>query len=490
MGMKVLIVDDKKDTRYLLEVLLKGSGYEVISAGDGEEALEKLQESDFDLIISDILMPVMDGYQLCHAVKMDARLKKIPFVFYTATYIDPKDKELALDMGADLYIQKPLDPGKFIQIIRPVIEESKQGKLVSKPKKQKEEGDILKLYNERLVKKLEKKMLDLEASEERFRKLYENVNDVVFSLDKQGLFTTVNSRTELFGYKPKDLLGKHFTEILTPASKKIGEEHFRKAKKTKSDTRSQYDVEIVNPDGSISIGEVSISSIFKGNQFEGRFGIIRDITERKKAEQQIKKDLETKNVLLKEIHHRVKNNLQIIISLMRLQSQFQKDMQTREIFKETQSRILSIALIHESLYKTEDFARIDLGDYIQKFCTHIFHLHQVDSSKIKVTIDAEKIYVDITQGIPCSLILNELVSNAVKHAFPGNKKGVIAIELRKAKGDKVSLSVKDNGVGLPEEIDFCKPNTLGLQLINDLSEQLGADLKIQRKEGLKVTFTF
>jgi len=486
--MKILIVDDNKDTKYMLESLLKGD--EVISARNGKEALERLQESDVDLIISDILMPVMDGYQLCHAVKKDVRLKKIPFVFYSATYTDAQDRQLALDMGADRYIQKPLDPGEFIQIIGSVIEKSKKGELVSKQDKTIKEKEVFKLYNERLVNKLENKMLALEASEERFRKLYENVNDVVFSLDKQGLFTTVNSRAELFGYKPKELIGKHFAEILTPESKKIGEENFRKAKEVKSDTRSQYEVEIVNPDGSISIGEVSISSIFKGGQFEGRFGIIRDITERKKAEEQIRKDLETKNILLKEIHHRVKNNLQIIISLMRLQSQFQKDTQTKEVFKETQSRILSIALIHESLYKAEDFARIDLGGYIQKLCTHIFHLHQAEASRIKVAIDAEKIYVDITQGIPCSLIVNELVSNAVKHAFPENKKGVIAIELRKEKSDKVSLSIRDNGIGLPEEIDFRKPNTLGLQLVNDLSAQLGANLKIQRKEGLKVSVIF
>ena len=474
----------------MLESLLKGNGYEVLSAENGREALEKLKENSFNLIISDILMPVMDGYQLCHAVKNNSRLKKIPFVFYSATYTDSKDRQLALDMGADRYIQKPMEPQKFTQIIREVIEKSKKGELVSKQGKTIKENEVLKLYSERLVKKLENKMLDLEASEERFRRLYENVNDVVFSLNEQGRFTSANSRTELFGYKPKDVIEKHFTDILTPSSKKIGEEHFRKAQEAKSDIHSRYEVDIVNKDGSVSVGELSISSVYEDNKFKGRFGIIRDITERKKAEKQIKKDLETKNVLLKEVHHRVKNNLQIIISLMRLQTQFHENEQTKEVFRETQSRIHSMALIHENLYKTEDFARIDLGDYIQKFCTHILHLYQADPSQVDIKIDTEKVYVDITQGIPCALILNELISNAVKYAFPGKRIGRIEIELRKAKGDKTLISIGDNGIGLPEEIDFRKPKTLGLQLINDLSKQLNANLRVQRKDGLRVTFTF
>ena len=615
--MKILVVDDSENSRYFLESLLKGNDYEVISVTNGKEGLERLRNDHINLIISDILMPVMDGYQFCRAVKKDSRLKSLPFIFYTATYTDSKDRQLALDIGADRYIRKPLEPKEFIQIIRKVIEEAKKGKLVSKQKKEKEKEEIFKLYSERLVKKLEKKMLELEASEEKYRNLCENVNDVVFSLDKEGRFTAANSRTELFGYMSEDLIGKHFTEILTPKSKIIGQEHFRKAREAKINARSQYEVEIVNKDGSVSVGELSNSSVFEGEKFKGRFGILRDITQRKEAEkslaeseekfrsivdtspngitttdldgkinyacqrtldlhgyerseellgesafklmapeekdrarenlektikkgimldieylflkkdgsrfygelsssllkdsdgnpkgfmaitkditqrkkdeEQIRKDLETRNVLLKEIHHRVKNNMQIIVSLLRLQSQFHEEEHTKKVFKDTQSRIQSMAIIHDALYKSQDLARIDMRDYVQRFATHILHLYEIDPNRIELKINTDKIFIDITTGVPCGLIINELVSNAVKHAFPGNRRGVIEIKLYKTKIGKITISVKDNGIGLPDEIDFKKPKTMGLQLINDLSKQLGGTLRVYTKKGLRITLDF
>ncbi len=161
--MKILIVDDSKENLYLLETLLKGSGYKVVSATNGAEALEKLRADGFDMIISDILMPVMDGFQLCHECKKDENLKAIPFVFYTATYVDEKDEELALKLGADKFIRKPIEPDEFITIIRGVILDVEAGKLAGRKPVAKEQKDVLKLYSERLVKKLEEKMLDLET---------------------------------------------------------------------------------------------------------------------------------------------------------------------------------------------------------------------------------------------------------------------------------------------------------------------------------------
>ncbi len=488
--MKILVVDDNEDSRYFLESLLKGNDYEVISVTNGKEGLERLRNDDINLIVSDILMPVMDGYQFCRAVKKDSRWKPLPFIFYTATYTDSKDKQLALDMGADLYIRKPSEPEEFIQIIRKVIEEARKGKMVLKQKKQNEEKEIFKLYSERLVKKLEQKMLDLEASEEKYRNLFENVNDVVFSMDKEGRFTAANCRTELFGYKPEDVIGKHFTELLTPKSKIIGQEHFSKAQESKKNISSRYEVEVANKDGSVSVGELSISSVFEGEKFKGRFGILRDITQRKEAEEQTRRDLETRNVLLKEIHHRVKNNMQIIVSLLRLQSLFNKEEHTKKIFKDTQSRIQSMAIIHDALYKSGDLARIDMRDYVQRSATHIFSLYEIDPNRIELKIDTGKIFIDVTTGVPCGLIINELVSNAVKHAFPGKRRGVIEIKLYKTKTGKTTISVKDNGIGLPDEIDFKKPKTMGLQLINDLSKQLNGTLRVYRKKGLRVTLDF
>ncbi|MBW2559030.1 MAG: hybrid sensor histidine kinase/response regulator [Deltaproteobacteria bacterium] len=170
--MKILIVDDNKDGRYLLEKILQGYDYEIITAANGADALEKLRAQDFDMIIADILMPVMDGFVLCRKCKVDEKLKNIPFIFYTATYTDEKEEELALKIGADKFIRKPIDPGELIKIIRGVIRDIEKGKIDSRAPDLEDELNSFKLYRERLVNKLEKKMLDLER-ETADRKLAE-----------------------------------------------------------------------------------------------------------------------------------------------------------------------------------------------------------------------------------------------------------------------------------------------------------------------------
>jgi len=173
--MRILIVDDKSENLYLLEMLLKGGGYEVVAAANGAEALKKLHAQGFDLIISDILMPVMDGFQLCREVKKEEDLKGIPFVFYTATYTNKKDEDFALQLGADLFIRKPMEPDKFIEIVHGVLVDVKGDKIKPKEPTVKEEGAVYKLYSERLVKKLEQKMLDLEKAHEYI----EHINSVL-----------------------------------------------------------------------------------------------------------------------------------------------------------------------------------------------------------------------------------------------------------------------------------------------------------------------
>jgi hypothetical protein len=160
--MRILIVDDNKENLYLLESMLKGIGYEVVLAGNGAEALEKLRTKSVDMIISDVLMPVMDGFKLCKEVKGIDELKNIPFIFYTATYKDERDEKFALKLGADKYILKPAEPEKLIKIIQGVIRDVEEGKFEPKEPALAEEKEVFKLYSERLVNKLEKKMLDLE----------------------------------------------------------------------------------------------------------------------------------------------------------------------------------------------------------------------------------------------------------------------------------------------------------------------------------------
>jgi PAS domain S-box-containing protein len=283
--MKILIVEDKKEDLYLLETLLKRNGYEVVSAANGVEALEKLRAENVDMIVSDILMPVMDGVQLCRECKGEDELNNIPFVFYTATYTDERDEELALKVGADRFIRKPLEPDELMRAIQGVIRDVREGKILPKKPALEEEKEVFKLYSERLVKKLEKKMLDLEESEKIYRDLCDNVNEMIFSLDEEGRFRAANSRTERFGYKPEDVIGRHFIEFMTPGSGEIASGYLEEMKKGEDSTSDTYEVEIIKKDGSKAIAEISMSSIYSEGKFLAAYGIAKDITEHRRTEE-------------------------------------------------------------------------------------------------------------------------------------------------------------------------------------------------------------
>ena len=208
------------------------------------------------------------------------------------------------------------------------------------------------------------------------------------------------------------------------------------------------------------------------------------ISIRKKAEEQIKASLREKEVLLQEIHHRVKNNMQIISSLLKLQSRQSGDEKIVETFKSTQNRVQSMAIIHDRLYRSKDFARVDFDEYVHSLANHLFSVHGIDPSTTKLKTDIKDIFLDINTAIPCGLIINELVSNSLKHAFPKGEKGEIKIAMHPSNKNEVELIVSDNGVGLPKEMDFRATESLGLHLVTILAEdQLHGDIKLDRTRG-------
>ncbi len=210
---------------------------------------------------------------------------------------------------------------------------------------------------------------------------------------------------------------------------------------------------------------------------------------RKKTQDQIKASLKEKEVLLKEIHHRVKNNMQIISSLLRLQSLDAKNKKVLEMYKVSRNRIKSMALIHESLYKSKDFSRIDFSKYVHNLATHLYSIYCTRGSNISVIQNVKNVFLDINQAIPCGLIINELVSNSLRHAFESNGNGKILIKMNQDNG-KYTLSVKDNGKGFPDGLDFQKTESLGLQVVNDLVKQLDGRIFLDRKNGTAFTIKF
>lgn len=215
-----------------------------------------------------------------------------------------------------------------------------------------------------------------------------------------------------------------------------------------------------------------------------------DITERKQAEERLKASLKEKEVLLKEIHHRVKNNLQIVSSLLKLQSGYIKDKEALALFKDSYNRVHSMALIHEKLYRTADLARIDVGDYIRTLLSNLFSSYGVSSIAIKLNLEIDKIFLDVDTAIPCGLIINELVSNSLKYAFPHATSGEITISFKSVNNTHFALNVSDNGIGISSDIDIEELESLGLQLVLNLIEQLSGcfDLDVTNGTSFKIQF--
>ena len=215
-----------------------------------------------------------------------------------------------------------------------------------------------------------------------------------------------------------------------------------------------------------------------------------EISERKKAEEKIKASLKEKDVLLQEIHHRVKNNMQVISSLINLQQKHIKDKDSIEMLAETQNRIKSMALIHEKLYKSKDMAKIDFIKYIEDFSQDLFGFYKVDNARIALKVDGRDTFFGIDTAIPCGLVINELVSNSLKYAFPDNRKGNIRIELHPINNKEFELAISDNGIGIPEDLDIKSTESLGLKLVDVLVQQIRGNIKCNRTNGTEFIIKF
>jgi PAS domain S-box-containing protein len=226
------------------------------------------------------------------------------------------------------------------------------------------------------------------------------------------------------------------------------------------------------------------------NEIIAVLSISRDITERKLHEEQLKKSLAEKEILLKEIHHRVKNNLQVISSLLNLQARYIKDEQARELFKESQNRVRSMALIHEKLYQSKDLARIDFAEYIRDLVMNLFSAYRINSDVITPKVDICGVILSVDVAIPCGLIISELVSNSIKYAFSAGREGEILISLLPEGNNGYTLTVSDNGIGFPKDLDIMNTETLGLQLVTTLTDQLQGTIELNTDRGTEFKIKF
>lgn len=219
-------------------------------------------------------------------------------------------------------------------------------------------------------------------------------------------------------------------------------------------------------------------------------GVVMDITERKRVEVAINTSLHEKEVLLKEIHHRVKNNLQVISSLVSLQAEGSQNETVLEVLKDVTFRVRSMALVHEKLYQSGDLAKIDFTEYIESLMNYLWRSHGPLASSIRLIFDLEPVSLPVDTAVPCGLILNELAGNALKHAFRGKSDGEVAVSLKNGKDERIHLSVTDNGVGLPEGFDWKLVNSLGLRLVQMLTRQIDAEVEVDGGDGTRFEIVF
>ncbi|MGB8951289.1 MAG: PAS domain S-box protein [Candidatus Aminicenantales bacterium] len=330
----------------------------------------------------------------------------------------------------------------------------------------------------------------LKISEERYKDLVEKAGIAIFTNDTAGNFTYVNERfAQIFGYSMEEMKRQSIHTIVHSEDRERVLNYYEERLHGK-DTPSRYEYKGVRKDGSLIHLEVDTAISREGKNRIGTRSYLWDITERKQGEGLIRASLREKDVLLREIHHRVNNNMQIVLSLLNFQSRYIHEDQILEIFREVKNRIRSMALVHEKLYKSKDLSTIEFSEYIRGLVIHLFNSYKVDSSLIRPRMDLEEVYLDINTAIPCGLIVNELVSNALKYAFPVRRSGEIGIELHRMEKDKFLLTVSDNGIGLPEKFHFNNPETLGMQIVTMLVDQLEGHIEVRRQEGTLIQIFF
>ena len=325
---------------------------------------------------------------------------------------------------------------------------------------------------------------DLRKSEERFRSLIEQASDAIFVHDLEGRFIEVNQEAcASLGHTRDELLSMSVWDI----DPDIGQrgDNIRFWQKLPATFQARH----IRKDGTTFPVEIRLGPIEFG-ETKLVLALVRDITDRINAEEQIKASLKEKEVLLREIHHRVKNNLAVIQSLLRLRSRYSKNQLFSQLVEDTENRIRSMALAHELLYQSENLAKINTRDYVNKLLEHLVDALSHVGQIIKVTSELQDTELGIDIGIPLGFVITELVSNCFKHAFPGNRPGEIIVRFQSTENKQFELSVKDDGVGIAANINVDHPDSMGLDLVRIFAKQLNGTMEIVRDNGTHVSVRF
>lgn len=473
--------------RFLELAKIRSLGYEILFPQDLREADALVGSRDVDLIVTDLSFA--DGAFVDWLV-----LWPRPFILLAYFGEEARVDQLIGDEACSF-----------------VMRDSSYRHLGSLPTM------IRKVLNVR--ESLNRQNAHLQITERRYLDLVSSLPDIVYTLDGQGRFIYVNDSVSMLGFKPAELIGRHFSEIIESedvakvsrelvlrdlAGKVTGPEGapklFDERRRGERMTRN-LEVRLRNkpptpgspPVGKVlAYGEVSCVGYslpeYEGSD-NGTVGVIRDVTNRKLAELKLKESLRVKEVLLKEIHHRVKNNMQVVSSLLHLQESSIEDPPSREIFQACQTQIHAMAMVHEQLYRSDNLQAIDMKAFLDSLLDFLYRVFDVDDSKVVHDVSCDSVVLGIDQAIPVALIVNELVSNSLKHGLSSGE-GRISVSLAFDGAGALRLEVQDSGAGLPEDFRIEETDTLGFQLIQALGAQLGGDFSWQNVQGARCMLRF
>ncbi len=447
---KILLVEDVELDAELTDRELKRTNLNYVSKRVEEESdfIDLLKSFKPDIILADHSLPNFDGVTALKITK--ERCPETPFIFVSGKIGEDFAVEM-LKEGATDYVLKSNLP--------------KLGHAVQRALNESNEQVELKCAQEALLE-----------SEKKYRTLFERNKHPIIVFDDKGNFTDSNEAALMFMETNREhLLTKNLSDFILYSDdvETIGSEELWNKK-----DNLEVTFEIKEK---LKILELTLTPVYL-NTKTIVFGVGTDITKRKVDEEKILNSLKEKELLLREIHHRVKNNLQIISTLLTLQSSQNNNVNVEDLYRESQNRIQSISLIHENLYHSKDLANINFEIYTKGLITDLFDSYGVDSRNVKLNLDIDDITMGIETAIPCGLIINELVSNSLKHGFSDSDTGEVNVKLHRLQDGKFSLVISDTGKPFPENISLVNNETLGLELIKNLVNQLDAQLKFDREK--------
>lgn len=332
----------------------------------------------------------------------------------------------------------------------------------------------------------------LRESEERLRLMVQAVQDyAIFMFDADGRIVNWNEGAKLMtGYEEDEAIGRHLSSFYPEEEVREGKPE-QALKSAMEKGHVEQEGRRVKKDGARFWAHATITALRdeKGN-LKGFTKVVRDITELRETQRRLEQALSAKEVLLREVHHRVRNNLQIISSLLRLESRSVREAPVLRILTETQGRIYALAIIHELLYESKDMENVNRREYITRIARHLYQSFGVGAERVKLTISVEDVECPIKIAIPLGLIVNELVSNSLEHAFPENRRGEIRVSIEHVSESQSELVVADNGIGMPDDLEVSGTGTFGLYLVNTLTEQLQGVIELNRHDGVEARIRF